>query len=336
MISVLIPVRNASPWIEEAVRSVANQTIPPGEILVADDASTDGTAEILEGLDIPSLRVLRTDSNRGISWQLNRLVSVAKGRWLARMDGDDVSEPERFATQIPLMEKRGLAVCGSWSRRFGKADTLHRFAAEDPAIKCGLLFSVPFCHPSVVFDRERLGDRLRYDPEFDVAEDYHLWIRLRTAGPFGNAQRVLLRWRMHGTNAGTATDSSSIQKTRASKVRDILLSEYGLHLSSSAREALEKRSQAVVLDGPGNDRFLEALLQVSRLPEETLQSPRGIVGRVLGEHWDLSCLLSAWTVPGTARLWWRGHRALGAPASAEVAAKVVLKSLVGRIRGRQA
>lgn len=334
MISVLIPVRNASPWIEEAVRSVAGQSLPPDEILVADDASTDGTAEFLESLAIPNVRVLRTDSNMGISWQLNRLVSTARGRWLARMDGDDISEPGRFAAQIPLMEKRGLAVCGSWSRRFGSADTLHRFAEDDPSIKCGLLFSVPFCHPSVVFDRDRLGDRLRYDSEFDVAEDYHLWTRLRTAGPYGNVQRVLLRWRMHAKNAGTATASSTTQKTRASKVRDLLISEYGIALSTQEREAVELRCQAVVLDGPGNRTFLDALVKVASLPESTILSPRPIVGRVLGEHWDLSCLLSAWTVPGMAGIWWRGRRALRAPGSPRVAGKILIKSLVGRIRGR--
>ncbi|HNY32684.1 MAG TPA: glycosyltransferase family 2 protein [Fibrobacteria bacterium] len=334
MISVLVPVRNAAPWIESALRSVVGQTMEPGEILVADDASTDGTGQLVESLNLPGVRVLRTETNHGISWQLNRLVSEAKGRWLARMDGDDISLPDRFARQIDLMDRKGLAVCGTWCRRFGNADTSHHFATDDATIKSGLLFSVPFCHPSVVFDRDKLGTSLRYDPAFDVAEDYHLWTRLRFSGTFGNVPMELFHWRLHPSNAGSAPTSQGIQKSRAGKVRDLLLSEYGLEFDPATRDVIEKRCQSATLDLQDNRRFLSVLLDVSKLPESVIQASPAELARVLSAQWDLSCLFSAWSHKGTLRLWMEGRKALGTDAPVGTASKIFLKSLAGRLKRR--
>lgn len=326
-----MPVRNCSRWVEDALRSVADQTLPPREILVADDASTDGTADLVESLGMPGVRLLRTEERRGISFQLNRMVEAAGGRYLARMDGDDISHPDRFRRQMELLDRRSLGVVGTWVRRFGTSGTKHRFSVEDPDLKADLLFSTPFCHPSVVIDREKVRS-LRYEPRFDMAEDYRLWYRLRAETTYGNVPDFLLDWRMHDANVGTSPETAPIQRNLASGIRDDLLREYGVALSSEQRAALEARTQAVTLDLPATHHFLEALVRLGSVPEDRLLAPRAAFLRRMAAQWDLSCLLSAWNTPGIPALWYRGCRKLSVPATARTGFKILLKRSV-RTRG---
>jgi hypothetical protein len=332
MISVLIPARNCARWIEDAVRSVARQTVAVDEILVADDASDDGTPDLVESMGLRSVRVLRSPERLGISRQLNRMIELAAGRYLARMDGDDISHPQRLEKQLRAMERRDLGIVGSWARRFEAASTEHRFATDDPAIKAGLLFSVPFCHPSVVFDREKVGE-FRYDPEFDMAEDHHLWIGLRGKTTYGNVPEFLLNWRMHGRNVGTVASTAKIQRTLASRSRDQLLSAYSVSLTARERGALEARALSETLDLDRTRDFLDALLSLARIPEDRLGAPRTALSRAIVGQWNLSCLFSAWNTPGIPSLWWQGCRRLGIVPSYQAGAKILLKRLSKVVRG---
>ena len=326
-----MPVRNAAPWVEAALRSVIDQSLPPGEILVADDGSEDGTPALVESLGLPGVRILRTEKRLGISRQLNRMLELAGGRYLARMDGDDLAHPERFRKQMERMESGSFGIVGTWSRRFGVDRTVHRFATEDRDLKAGLLFSVPFCHPSVLIDRERVGAFL-YDPAFDTAEDYHLWAALRGRTTYGNVPEVLLDWRMHDRNVGTVQASASTQRSLARAVRDGLLRDYGVSMPSPERLALEARMRSETLDLQGARAFLRALLALRVVPEDLLLSDRAAQVAAMAEQWHLSCLFSVWSVPGILRLWWEGCRALGVAPSPRTGLKLALKRTLGTLR----
>ena len=332
MISVLVPAYNCARWIEDALRSMAGQSLRPAEILVADDASVDGTADLVESLGIDGVRVLRSDGNHGISWQLNRLVEESKGRYLARMDGDDIALPERLEIQLEAMRKRSLAICGSWTRRFGAADTLHKYSVDDAHLKAGILFSVPFCHPTVVIDRERLASPPSYDQAFNLAEDYHLWVRIRNSATFGNVPKVLLNWRMHSENAGTNSRTAPLQRQTLSKVRGLILAEYGVSLDPAELKALEDRGLSRTLGLEESEAYLRALAKIATVPEELLGTSRSILRESLSEHWNLSCLFSAWSTTSILPLWWRGHRTLGRIPTPSVGAKIVLKRALRRTR----
>lgn len=328
MISVLIPVRNGVAWIEEALRSMADQTVPAEEILVADDASTDGTADRIESLGIPRVKLLRSPENLGISTQLNRMIELAQGRYLARMDGDDIAHPQRFQKQLMAMDSRSLGIIGSRVRRFGASRTKHCFAIQDAELKAGLLFSTPFCHPSVIIDRERVGS-FRYDPAFDMAEDYHLWVKLRTQATYGNVSDVLVNWRIHDRNVGVKRETAEIQRRLARIIRDALLESYGISLTSDERRALEARTRSEALDLAGNQALLGALAALSRTPEDRLLAPRRALRNVLVSQWNLSCLFSAWKTPGILPLWLAGCRKLSSPPNPVTLSKLALKGLLG-------
>jgi glycosyltransferase involved in cell wall biosynthesis len=331
MISVLIPVRNCVAWIEDALRSMANQTVSPDEIIVADDASTDGTPERIESLGLPGVTLLRSSENRGISTQLNRMIALAQGRYLVRMDGDDISHPQRLQKQLAAMDARSLGIIGSHVRRFGATRTKHRFAFHDSELKAGLLFSTPFCHPSVVIDRDRIGP-FQYDPGFDMAEDYHLWVRLRTQATFGNVPEILVNWRIHDRNVGVKIETADVQRRLAGEVRNMLLDSYGISLTSGERLALESRARSDSLDLAGNQELLSALTALAKVPEDRILAPRSALLNVLAAQWNLSCLFSAWKTPGVLRLWWTGCRELSATPSPLTFSKLFLKSILGNNR----
>lgn len=334
MISALIPAYNCRPWIEASLRSIAEQTLPAGEILVGDDASTDGTADFVESLGIPGVRVLRSDRNLGISFQLNRMIDEAKGRFLARMDGDDIAHPDRFQLQLAAMARNGAGVMGAWSRRFGASDTVHRFAESDEILKAGLLFSVPFCHPTVMVDRDRLPAEMRYDSEFDLAEDYHLWTRLRKLTRYGNIPRILLDWRMHGRNAGTAPATAPRQKLLSTRIRAGLFDEYGIVLQDGQFAVLDKRAMSMELDLQELRCYATVLKILADADPDSIGTTPDAMRAVILEQWDLACAFAAWKHAETPRLWMTERRRLGGRIESLVALKMFGKSLLGRARMR--
>lgn len=334
MIAAIVPARNCAAWIRESLGSLARQTRPPEQIILYDDGSTDETVALAESLGLPQLRVLRGEAPEGISAALNRMLDATDARYIARMDADDIAEPDRLAVQMGAMAADELAVVGSWARRFGKSQTLHRFAENDLDLKAGLLFAAPFCHPTVVIDRGRLRDpsKLRYDSAFDGAEDHELWSRLRNEGRFGNVQRVLLNWRLHDDNAGSHPEKLAMQLEVQSRIRGRILEEMGVELAPRQLAALAKRCSAKVLDASEHKDFLETLVLVAGGTSASSGPEHEAVLRVLASHWDLSCLFAVRIQPNVPSIWRRGRERLGRQVSLRAYGKLLLKSMIHRSR----
>lgn len=201
-LSVLLAVRNDARYIGEAVASVLNQTARDLELLVVDDASTDNTARVLEGVSDARLRLLRNDRQLGLAASLNRGLDETQGRFVARLDADDVARPDRFERQLEAIA--GKAVVGSAIRDVdeeGRPGRVHRMPVGARAVRWHALFSSPFFHPTVLVDREALGD-LHYDTSFAESEDYDLWTRLLATGAEGgNVPEALVLKRVHAGQA---------------------------------------------------------------------------------------------------------------------------------------
>jgi glycosyltransferase involved in cell wall biosynthesis len=201
-LSVLLAVHNDERYVLEAVESVLRQTARGLELLVVDDASTDDTPRVLEGVSDARLRVLRNDARLGLAASLNRGLDAAQGRFVARLDSDDVAVPDRFERQLEAI--RGKAVVGSAIRDLdeeGRPGRLHPMPLGTRAVRWHALFSSPFFHPTVLVDRDALGD-LRYDTSFEESEDYDLWTRLLATGAEGaNLDEALVLKRVHAGQA---------------------------------------------------------------------------------------------------------------------------------------
>jgi glycosyltransferase involved in cell wall biosynthesis len=195
-------VHDAERTVGSAARSIIDQTLGDLELIVVDDGSGDGTAEILAGLDDRRLVVVTNEENRGLAASLNAALGRARGRYVARLDADDVALPQRLERQVAVLRARpGLAVLGTAVLEIdddGSPGARHAAPVGREAVRWHALFGAPFFHPTVLVDREVLARHsLRYDESFAESEDYDLWLRLLALAEGDNLDEVLTLRRVH-------------------------------------------------------------------------------------------------------------------------------------------
>jgi glycosyltransferase involved in cell wall biosynthesis len=202
-----MPVHNSAEYLRESVQSILEQSFTNFEFLIADDGSTDATRHILAEFDDPRIRVLTSEENVGVPATLNALLDAAKGKFLARMDADDISLPERLRIQTEFMESHpDVGVCGMWCIGFGAQHARNFFPPHtDADLRFEMFFDNVIPHPSVMMRSDVLRDHaLRYDPSFRGAEDYELWARAAEFTRFAVIQEPGLKYRFHGSQATQA------------------------------------------------------------------------------------------------------------------------------------
>jgi glycosyltransferase involved in cell wall biosynthesis len=223
-LSVLLAVNDDDRYVGAAIESVLHQTFRDLELIVVDDASTDSTPAVLRGFDDPRVVVLTNEQQLGLAPSLNRGLERAAGRYVARLDADDIALPTRFERQLAALPSGALAVIGSaiWDLdEDGRRGRVHRMPVGSRAVRWHALFSSPFFHPTVVFDRETLGD-LRYDTGFLESEDYDLWTRLLATGAEGgNVDEALVLKRVHAGQASLARSDVQRSFQRRVALREI-------------------------------------------------------------------------------------------------------------------
>ncbi|MDX6387227.1 MAG: hypothetical protein QOD85_1029, partial [Gaiellaceae bacterium] len=206
LVSVLLAVHNDARFVGEAVSSVLGQTVRDIEILVVDDASTDATAETLGRFDDPRLVVIQGGERAGLAASLNLGLERASGRYVARLDSDDLARPDRLERQLARMQSDArVAVVGSGVTDVdedGVPGQTHVLPQGSTPLRWHALFSSPFFHPTVLVDRAVLEQHgLRYDPSFLESEDYDLWTRLFAVADGDNLRDALVLKRVHAGQA---------------------------------------------------------------------------------------------------------------------------------------
>lgn len=212
LLSVLLPVRNAAPWLEAALASLARQTFRDFEVIAVNDGSSDGSGELLEGAARRDarLRVVHTPP-RGLPAALNTALERARGRLIARQDADDLSHRRRFAIQTARLSARpGVAVVGSRVRLFPAAAVRtgmrrwvrwHNGLMTHEAMAREALIDSPLAHGTAIVRRAAL-EAVGGWQDRGWAEDADLWLRLFEAGArFMKTPEVLYGWRQHRGSA---------------------------------------------------------------------------------------------------------------------------------------
>ena len=171
------------------------------EVIVLDDGSTDSSLHIAESVARKAInatfRILRNPSNLGIVATLNRGLDVASGKFIARMDADDICAAGRFEAQIAFLENSGCDVCGSWFVEFGQGiSRTVRWPHAETALRAAMLFQNSLLHPSILA-RRAVFDRYRYRPDYQLVEDYDLFARAMRDFRIANVPSPLLRYRRH-------------------------------------------------------------------------------------------------------------------------------------------
>ena len=203
-ISVLMSVYNEpEEWMREAIDSILGQTFTDLEfIIVNDNPERKLNQEILSDYAKQDKRIviLENEENVGLTKSLNRGLKVAKGKYIARMDADDISLPQRFIEQYKIMENNEkIVVCGTDVKYFGKKNRIQNdwIKQDNYAIKAQMLFGSCFIHPTVMIRKEVLDvNGITYDESYRQAQDYRLWEVLMVHGEFYNIKKVLLCYRL--------------------------------------------------------------------------------------------------------------------------------------------
>ena len=199
-ISIIMSVYNGSRYLRESIESILNQTYRDFEFIIFDDASTDDSASIIESYNDPRIVFIKNDKNYGLTLNLINGVQLAKGKYIARIDSDDVAFDKRLERQIDYMETHtDIDVCGSLANAIdsnGRKRYIIRVPVNDKEIKENLIFGNCIIHPSVMM-RKSLFEKHQYDASFRTCQDYNLWSECICDCTFANLNEVLLGYRVN-------------------------------------------------------------------------------------------------------------------------------------------
>ena len=232
-VSILMPVRNEERFLPTALRSLANQTLKDWELVAVDDGSTDGTSRILAeaACGDPRIRVMKP-VEQGLVPALNAGLAACRSPLVARMDGDDISHPDRLSEQAAYLaanETVGLVACSF--RHFPRQEVGLGMAGYErwqnqllthDMIMADLFVESPFVHPSVMFRRQAVENVGGYR-DMGWAEDYDLWLRLAAAGTgFARLSRKLFFWRERPDRVTRTSAAYSLDAFRLCKLHHLM------------------------------------------------------------------------------------------------------------------
>ncbi len=214
-VSVLTPIYNTNPThLREMIESILNQTFTDFEFLILND-SPDNTEIEKIVLDYAKhdkrIKYSKNDKNMGISKSRNKLLEMACGEYIAIMDHDDISLPERFEQQVDFLDtNQHIGIVSGWLEYYVDNKPTHKYW-ETPEhnidIKQGLTQDSVVCHPATMMRRSLFVDNnIKYESQYSPCEDYLLWVRMLDKTGFYNMQKPLLLYRMHDNRTSVLYD----------------------------------------------------------------------------------------------------------------------------------
>lgn len=207
-------------WIKKSIDSVLNQTYSNFEfIIIIDKPERQELINFLfeEEKKDHRIRVFENDKNIGLAASLNKGINLSKGKFIARMDADDISLPYRFERQLKLLRQNNkVGICGGRAKIINEYEKVKGYIKmkSSPAIlRENIFFESPFIHPTVMIRRELL-DKENYDENLRVAQDWNLWLRLVNETDYANLKDCVLLYRVHDNQS---QKKAGIEKTRECK-----------------------------------------------------------------------------------------------------------------------
>lgn len=242
LISVLMPVRNCSDTVEEAARSILDQSLGDLELIIIDDASSDETPTIVSALNDERVILLRRPVQGYVAHALNDGLDIARGCYLARMDGDDIAHPYRFAKQIEFLGKNpSIELCGTQVQTFGAGNKRVSYPLQPSRISAELILRTVIAHPTAMARRKFFENR-RYDTKYLCSQDFELWSRSIGKAIYANLPDTLLSYRLHKKQTAVQLK----EERRKSVARIILrnLNVFGIDVSPPLTRLAVERALA--------------------------------------------------------------------------------------------
>lgn len=250
LVSVIMSVYSRFDYLDEAIQSILDQTYTNFELIIVVELSDrqNEINELIKSYNDSRIIVINNSSKLGFSNSLNVGIENSKGKYIARMDDDDISLPLRFEKQVEFLEHNlDVGICGTNAEFFMHSNGLwNKKHMSSEEIKVDLLVSNPICHPSVMMRKSMLQEYgLSYNPNY-FSEDYELWSRAVEFFPIVNLDEVLLKYRASKKNVTSinGNDSkihNSVKETMKHQFNDYL----GISLNDNELELLQRRKNIV-------------------------------------------------------------------------------------------
>jgi len=257
LVSCIMSTYNRYDYLKEAVDSILNQTYKNIELIIVLEKSENQNKieDILKKYKDKRIRIIKNDVRIGFAASLNKGIDAAKGKYIARMDDDDISLPTRIEKQVIFMEKNEeIGISGTAAQTFGKYNNPIDVCTIPEELKVLTLVKTPFVHPTVIM-RKSLLDKynLRYDPDF-FTEDYELWSRAVEKFPISNINERLLLYRSGVGNATGGSNEKKIHDSHKKTMYNEFKNYLGLNLTNNELEVLQERINSIA--GTYNEKEL--------------------------------------------------------------------------------
>jgi glycosyltransferase involved in cell wall biosynthesis len=258
LVSVVMSVYNSQSYLKEAIDSVLSQSYTNFEFIIINDGSTDNSLSIINSYNDKRIVFINNDCNKGLIYSLNKGLEIAKGEFIARMDSDDVSLPDRLRLQVQqfLSNPNAVIVGSDYFLLKGDNQKYIKNINDSDYQKAVLLFTPCFCHPTVMIKNIFKENNIQYNANFIHAEDYKLWTDLYSFGDFMNVKKPLLKYRHHSLQVSNLKNES--QLNISSLIRELYLKQLNFSLS---------QKQFEILNYIGNNFFISSKQILNEIEE---------------------------------------------------------------------
>lgn len=254
LVTILMPVYNAELFLKRAMDSILNQTYKNIEFLIINDGSTDNSLAIIKSYLDTRIVLLENTKNFGLIYSLNIGMEKATGKYIARMDADDISHKDRIQKQCDYMEANTyVGILGTFIQKENKFKLYAQPNLNSNELKTRLIFTNIFNHPTIMFRNSFVKEKkISYNQEFKHAEDYNLWLGIINETEFAILPEYLLFYENHPDQISVAFDKE--QKAALSKTHHQFFSSINLNANA---EELEIHRRLFYQDYIFTETFLE-------------------------------------------------------------------------------
>src|SRR5688572_6223180 len=205
-VSVIMPVYNGEKFVQDAINSILNQTFSDFELIVINDGSNDSSLQAISSYNDPRILLINNVVNTGLPNVRNQGLYISRGQYIAWLDCDDVSVPERLEKQVKFLDKNPrVGMCGSWIQMLSSGNNLVvQFPSDPEFIRAQMLFSNCFANSTTMMRADCSREiNLRFDQSHYLSQDYGFWVRIPRSWKLTNIPEILTIYRLH-TNQVTA------------------------------------------------------------------------------------------------------------------------------------
>lgn len=240
LVSVITSVYNEEEHISEMISSILNQTYQNWELIIIDDASSDDTWNIISSYDDIRVHAIKNKSNLGLTKNLNTCIGLAKGKYVLRIDGDDIAYPRRIEQQYAFMESHpDIALSGCFMKAFGEENYIADIWTDSDFLRLMLTLNPVVYHPTFIIRKSIIDEySILYDESLRYAQDYAFQYDVSKHGKLGNLNEVLMKYRIHSKQVSFC---KSIEQMKCANItRNRILSDLGVAVEPAELDAWSK------------------------------------------------------------------------------------------------